>query len=510
MIATAPLLAARSVSKSYGPVRALHDVDLALETGRVHALVGENGAGKSTLARVLAGIDLPDSGSVLVDGHNVGAFASRAAAQAAGVGLVPQQLSLVGELTLVEHLALLDQAGWRVARGAALARLNETARRWNISLPLETPTGRLSLAERQLGEVLLALAEGARVLLLDEPSSSLGPLEVERLVRQARALAEAGSAVLLVTHRLDEVLGAADDVTVLRAGERVHSGPASVLDAGQLAELMVGHRPNAVSHTPAASRLGHARTVRLEARGLVARGFLGGPALRDVSLQVASGEIVGIAGVAGGGQRTLVEVLSGLHPPDAGSVLLDGQSISGAAERAARLGLAYIPEERAHGLVAENSVADNASLLRQSEPAFRQLGMRRRQAAFDFARRLCQQFDVRPPRPELAAAALSGGNQQKLLVGRELERQPAAIVAHGPTQGLDIAAAAAIRTELLRAAQHGAAVLIVSADLDEILAIADRILVLTGGRIVDEQPRGTADLARLGRSMAGLATVEEA
>jgi general nucleoside transport system ATP-binding protein len=410
-------------------------------------------------------------------------------------------------LSLAEHLALLDGRSWRLQRRSAVARLTDAARTWDISLPLELPTGRLSLAERQLGEVLLALAEGARSLLLDEPSSALGPLDVERLVRQARALADAGSAVLLVTHRLDEVFGAADDVTVLRGGERVHSGPSTDLDTGELAELIVGERPTSVEEKATSGSPG---AIRLEACDLVARSSGGGhgPALRNVSLKVAAGEIVGIAGVAGGGQRTLVEVLSGLHTPDAGTVLLDGRPITGAAERAAELGLAYIPEERLHGLIAEYSVADNAALLRHAERAFCRFGMRRRQAAIDFANGLCEVFDVVPRRPDLPVGALSGGNQQKLLVGRELERGPAAIIAHGPTQGLDIAAAAAIRNDLVRAARRGAAVLVVSADLDEILAIADRILVLTGGRIVDEQARTTASLARLGRSMVGLATVE--
>jgi ABC-type uncharacterized transport system ATPase subunit len=493
------LIAAHQVSKSYGAVHALHAVDIALSTGRVHALVGENGAGKSTLTRILAGVAAPDSGTLAVRGQ-LSRFRDRRAAIAAGVGLVPQQLSLVGDLSLVENfLLLLETPGLCAPRALARTRLAAASARWGITIPLDVPTLRLSLAERQLGEVLLALAEGVRVLLLDEPTSSLGPIEVDRLIGQARLLAAAGSAVMLVTHRLDEVLRAADDVTVLRGGERVHTGPADALDAASLAELMVGSRPPRLQReqrTPGAVRLD---VRRLSARPAVGRG------IDNVSLEVRAGEIVGVAGVAGSGQRALVEALAGLLSPTHGAVILDGEAITGDAGKAARRRLAYIPEERAEGLVLERSVADNATLLRQRESGFRRFGVRRRGAALRFARSLCQRFDVRPPRPELPAMALSGGNQQKLLVGRELERQPSAIVAHGPTQGLDIAASASIRADLVQAARDGAAVLVVSADLDEVLLLADRILVLTGGRLMDEQPGTAPDLARLGRAMAGLA-----
>ncbi|MBV9120884.1 MAG: ATP-binding cassette domain-containing protein [Chloroflexi bacterium] len=477
-------------------MQALLGVTLELRPGRVHALIGENGAGKSTLARIMAGVIPADAGNLELHGADV-RFASRHEALAAGVGLVPQALSIVGELSLVENF-LLGERGLRADRRAAEAALTAATERSGINLPLHVRGAELSLAERQLGEVLLALAEGARVLLLDEPTSSLGPLEVERLINQVRTVASMGSAVVLVTHRLDEVLHAADDVSVLRAGRLVHHGPAGVLDAGSLASLMVGERPavtNRVRRSPGSARL---RGTNLEAAAE------SGPALRQINLEVNAGEIVGVAGVAGSGQRLLVETLTGLASPTAGDVALDGVDITGSPDRAARLGLAYLPEDRNDGLVFGLTVADNASLLHVSEPRFHRFGLRLRRALVEFARGLCRQFDVRPPRPEIAAGTLSGGNQQKLMAGRELERQPAAIVAHGPTQGLDIAAAAAIRGELSEAAARGAAVLVVSADLDEVLALADRILVLAGGRLVDEQSGHSPDIERLGRAMAGL------
>ena len=433
----------------------------------------------------------------MVDGQPI-AFSGRRGAIAAGVGWVPQQLSLVGELSLLENY-LIDQRGWRPSRASGRRQLLDAATRWRITVPLDVPALRLSLAERQIGEVLLALAEGARVLLLDEPTSSLGPVEVDRLVDQVRALAGAGSAVMLVTHRLDEVLRAADDVTVLRGGERVHTGPAHALSAGDLAELMVGVRPTSLIR----ERREYGG-VRLEAQHLQVAASIG-PSIKDVSFTIAAGEIVGIAGVAGSGQRALVESIVGLLAPSNGAVLLDGEPITADAGRAARRGLAYVPEERTEGLVPTRSVADNATLMRSREPAFQRLGVRRKRAALQFAAQLCRRFDVRPRRPMLQVSALSGGNQQKLLLGRELERTPSVIVANGPTQGLDIAASAAIRSELMQAARSGAGVLVVSTDLDEVLAMADRILVLTGGRLVDEQSGEQPDLARIGRAMAGLA-----
>jgi simple sugar transport system ATP-binding protein len=492
---TAPL-AASGVVKRFGSTVALAGVSVTLTSGRIHAVIGENGAGKSTLAKVLAGIEQPDAGEVLLDGAPV-RFDGRRDAIVAGVGFVPQSLSLIGDLSLAENHAM-STGRWRFDRREAAAELAAQAANSGISLRLDRRTSSLSLAERQLGELLLALAAGARVLLLDEPTSSLGPLDVDRLIERLRRLAATGTAIVLVTHRLDEVRRAADDVTVLRRGEVVYQDRVGTVDAAELATLMVGERAPVVR--PPRRELG---PVRLRAEGLHARPR-SGPPLADIALEVRGGEVVGVAGVAGGGQRTLVDLLVGLARPRSGRVTVDGVDITGRADRAAAMGVAWTPEERSEGLVDARPVADNAVLLHAREPRFRHHGLVHHRRIHDFARRLCQRFDVRPPRPELPAHALSGGNQQKLMTGRELEADPRVIVAHGPTQGLDLRASAALHRELFDAAARGAAVVVISADLDEILGLADRIVVLTGGRLVAELDGHDPDIDYLGRAMAGL------
>ncbi len=504
----APFVEAVGVVKRFGGVTALAGVDLCLYRGRVHALVGENGAGKSTLALVLAGVLRPDAGRLLLGGAPV-VFASRGAAIAAGIGLVPQSLSLVGELTLVEnHLLSLAASGTRRLRHATARRqIAEAAAQAQVDLPLDRRTRDLTFAQRQLGEVVLALAQDARVLLLDEPTAAAGPVETDRLLGRVRAFADAGTAVVLVSHRLDEVLRVADEVTVLRTGRRVYHGTADALDPHRLAELMVGENvaSQAMTGTRATSQraLAHAAPIRLRALGLDVGTDIG-PSLRDISLHVAGGEVLGIAGVAGSGQQALAETLVGLRRPERGRVEVDGVDVTAAPHAAVTHGVAYVPDDLTDGVLRERSVTDNAVVLRAGAPELTMAGLRRRRPAEAIARALCARFGIHPPDPNLLAAALSGGNQQKLMAGRELASCPAVLVAHGPTQGLDIAAAALLRRELRVVADSGAAVVLISTDLDEVLSLADRVAVLVHGRLVDEMPRESVDVARLGRAMAGL------
>ncbi len=494
---TAVLLAARGAGKRYGPVTALTGADIALAAGEVHAIVGENGAGKSTLAKILTGVTTPDEGTVLLDGRPV-VFRRRQEAIEGGIGLVPQALSLVGALTLAENFALgrkgvaTDRTGARRALAAASARIG-------LSVPDNIPTARLSLAERQLGELVIAVAQGARILLLDEPTSMLGPREVERLVACLRGLAADGAAIGLVTHRIGEVLANADRVTVLRGGRVVHAGPVEGLAADDVARMMIGDRDRTV-----ARRRGRpGERTRLEATDIrIAEE--GRPLIDGVRIAVRAGEILGIAGVASASQPALADALAGVRRPDRGRITLDGEDVTGDARAAARGGLAFLPDERAAGVVPERSVAVNASLLRLGEAGFRRFGLRRPAAEAQQASAVCARYGVRPPDPTLRAGALSGGNQQKLMIGRELEREPGVIIAHSPSQGLDLAAAAAVRNALVAAADRGAAVVVISADLDEITGIGDRMAVLSGGRIVDEfdLSQGPPDPTRLGRAMA--------
>lgn len=496
------LLAARGVTKRYGSLVALSDAHLELRAGDVHAIVGENGAGKSTLAKILAGLISPESGIVERRGEPI-TFTRRRDAIAAGVGLVPQQLSLVGALTVLENYMLASPTR-RLAVGDARSKVAAAATQLGLEISLDTPSMHLSLPERQLGELVVAVAQGADVLLLDEPTSSLGPADIERLVRCVRQLASDGVAVGLVTHRITEVLEGADHVTVLREGRMVHQGPTAGLDADRIATLMVGERSR-VSTRPPRQAAADA-PVRLHATGITVNDE-DRRILDDIELTVRSGEVVGIAGVAGSGQTVLADVLTGIRTPDRGAVAVDGTDVTGAAARATRAGVAFIPEERTLGVAAEQTIAVNASALRMHESAFARWGMRKRRTESAHGLALAAQYDVRPPKPSLLTAALSGGNQQKLLVGRELEREPAVVIAHGPTQGLDLAAASSIRNHLTAAAQRGAAVVVISADLDELLELADRVVVLSSGRVTDDialhdHDHSPIDVARLGRAMA--------
>ncbi len=500
-------LVARSVSKTFGSVRALDEVDFAVRPGTVHALVGENGAGKSTLAKILAGIEPADAGAMTLAGAPY-APRDRAAGKARGINMVPQQLSLVGELSLVENLLLVGDG--RIARRReARALLARTLERAGVVVDLDAPTSRLSQAHRQLGEIVVALAEGATTLILDEPTASLGPIEVGGLFDHLRALCDLGTAIVLITHRLDEVRAVADEVTVLSHGRRVHYGPARGLSAGEVARLMVGELPDPALRAPRERGEAVLAVTALTATSET------DAAVADLSLTLHAGEIVGVAGVAGSGQNTLLEVLAGLRAPASGTVSFDGTTAPTALQLL-RGGVAWIPEERADGLVPTLSLGATLALYDAARGA---APSRRARAADRAAADRLRDFDVRPPVATLAAGGLSGGNQQKLLIARELGRPwpgsaagaPRVVLAYGPTQGLDLRAAQAIRDRLIAAAEAGAAVLVASHDLDEIRGLADRILVLFSGRLVADLTPAQATTARVGAAMAGLdANAEEA
>ncbi|WDG17834.1 ABC transporter ATP-binding protein [Microbacterium sp. Clip185] len=496
-------LVARSVSKSFGAVHALDAVDFAVRAGTVHALVGENGAGKSTLAKILAGIESADAGTMALDGTTY-APRDRAAGKARGVNMVPQQLSLVGELSLVENLLLVGST--RIARrGAARAALADTLERAGVSVDLDIPTARLSQAHRQLGEIVVALAEGATTLILDEPTASLGPREVGGLFEHLRTLCALGTAIVLITHRLEEVRAVADEVTVLSHGRRVHHGPARGLSAAEVARLMVGDLEEPAVRAPRAP----GETV-LAVQGVHASSDTDA-ALTDVSLELRAGEIVGIAGVAGSGQNTLIDVLAGLRAPASGSLVFAGRAAPSAVELL-RGGVAWIPEERSDALVPSLSLGDTLGLYEAARGV--RTDRRTRGAARASAGERLTAFDVRPAVATLAAGGLSGGNQQKLLAARELDHSwpggaPRVVLAYGPTQGLDLRAAQAIRDRLVQAAEAGAAVAVASHDLDEIRGLADRIVVVFDGRIVADLPAQAATTARIGAAMAGLDPAEE-
>lgn len=499
------LVILKGIDKRFGTLQALSDAAITLRRGRVAAIVGENGAGKSTLAKIIAGILPRDAGDLLVDGIPVGSW-SRRQAIATGIGFVPQALSFVPTLSIIEN-HLLPGKGLRLDRRKARLELEEAAAEMDVLLDFATPVERLSLAERQLGEIVAAVAAGARILLLDEPTSALGPVEVDRLIRTIRRLAVAGTTIGLVTHRIAEVMDGADQITVLRGGKVMLDGETAGLDPDAVARLMVGERDRS---KPVLSSV-TTDWKRLEVGDLVV-GDADQTLLDKVSFAIRQGEILAVAGVSGASQPALAEAVAGLRPIVSGRIEVDGIDIAGDPFRAVQAGLAFVPENRAEGVVANLTIAENASLLPLADAGFHHLGLRRPEAERVAGMRVIADFDVRPPDPRVTGAALSGGNQQKLLVGRELARKPGVIVAHGPTQGLDLAAAAAIRAALAAAAAKGAAILVISADLDELLELGHRMIVLTNGRIAAEfdLSNGAAaiDMTALGQAMTGLNALE--
>ena len=482
----------RSVSRRFGPVEALADASLCAYPGEVHALLGENGAGKTTLMRVLCGALRPDRGEVLVDGRRLRPGEPCAAA-AAGIGMVHQHFTLVPSLTVAENVALgtREGSGLRLALDRVHARLAELERVTGLPVEAGAPVAGLSVGAKQRVEILKALYRDPRVLVLDEPTAVLGPQEVDWLFGVLSSLVAEGRTVLLIGHKLDEILRVADRVTVLRRGRTVLEAAREAVDAPGLARAMIGRETTPAARTvPAGSVGAEERVARLEAVGV--RGEDGRTAVRDVTLDVRRGEIVGIGGVEGNGQRELALVLSGRLRPAAGSVHLPAT-------------VSLIPQDRsAGGLVPGFDLAENTAL------AFHDDRAHRRGLLIDWAamRRTAQEivtgFDVRTPGWRATARSLSGGNRQKLLVGRELARSPDLLVAENPMRGLDIAAAAFLRDKLMHLRSNHPAeappgIVLFSTDLEEVLDLADRVFVLVRGRLiaVPEEERTPAGMGRL-------------
>lgn len=485
---TAAPLALCSVSKRFPAVQALDHVDIAVRSGQVHAVLGQNGAGKSTAIRILAGLDAPDEGHVELNGSPV-RFGSRGDAIRQGIGLIPQADSLVGDLTLVENLALTRPQRF-IRRHRLASLLRSAATEASIPVDLDTPARYLSRGERQLGELALALAQGADVLLLDEPTSALGPREIGSLFDRLRVVAETGAAVLLITHRLDEVRQVADTATVLSHGRVVCTGPVGEIDDLALARTIAGGDVSpARSHRT--RRPGEPRLVLTEVSATC-----GDPVpVRDISLRVSAGEVVCVVGVAGNGQRALAEVAASRVPPSTGTATA-GRST------------AYVPERRLDGLLPSKPALWSATVNRLREPAFARRGALAADALRQAALALFERHDVRPRNPDVPVTALSGGNQQKLLVGRELSGDADVAVLHGPTQGLDLLAAGAIHDEIAQAADSGMAILVITADLDEARQLADRVVVLSRGRIIAEFPADDFDDAVVWRLTSGLSAAD--
>ncbi len=496
----APAVRLSGIVKRFPGVLACDEAGLEVRAGEVHALLGENGAGKSTLMNVLAGLYRPDAGAVQIAGRAVALRSPRDAIRL-GVGMVHQHFMLVPTLTVAENLALgLTKPRFLLDRRTLEADVARLSREAGLPVDPAARVWQLSVGEQQRVEILKVLQRGARVIVLDEPTAVLAPPEVVELFAALRRLVAEGRSVILITHKLGEVAAVADRATILRRGRVVAAGLA-VADtpSDELARHMIGR--------PAEARLvrppGTPGDPVLEVRGLSAEGDRGTPALRGVDLHVRSGEIYGVAGVSGNGQRELVEVLAGLRPPSEGRMRLSGVDRTGAdAATLRRAGVAHIPDDRlAVGVAPHLSVAENLAL---TGGATSGVWLTRARMNDEAARRAAGAgLDV--PDLGLAVGTLSGGNLQRVILARELGLRPRLILAAQPTRGLDVGATEAVHRLLLEQRAAGAAVLLVSEDLDELLALADRVGVLYEGRLAGEQSAPDLDAARLGRWMTGAA-----
>lgn len=491
------IVSLRGITKRFGSLMASDHVDLDLVRGEVHALLGENGAGKTTLMRILYGLASLDEGRIVVGEQEVTIRSPRDAITA-GIGMVSQHFTLVRPMTVAENLLLGRARGATLDLAWARAAVREAAQRLGTAIDPDARVEDLSVGQQQRVEILKALSRDCDVLILDEPTAVLVPQETAALLATLRRLADEGMAIVFISHKLAEVRAVSDRVSVLRSGRVVGTVPGAT-DERELAAMMVGRPTFGVSRAPTATT--RDQPVVLRVQGLSAVGRQGRPSLRDVHLEVRSGEVVGVAGVSGNGQTELVEVLAGMRRPSAGSVRVGDAELAGAHPAAVMAaGVGRIPEDRHASLVLDLSVAVNLALEHLDD--FVRGGRLDGSAIRRHAEDLITRFSIRAG-PDDRVRTLSGGNIQKVLLARVLSRDPRLVVVSQPTRGLDVGATEYVRSELLTRRDAGAAILLVSEDLDELLALSDRILVLYEGTVSGEVTADGADPERLGMLMAG-------
>ncbi len=499
MSTTEPAVELHGITKRFPGVVANHDIDITVAASTVHAIVGENGAGKSTLMKILYGMQRPDEGTIEVDGAEV-TLHSPADAIARGIGMVHQHFMLADNLSVLENVVLgaekLHGIGSRARR-----RIMEISDQYGLGVEPDRLVEELGVGARQRVEILKVLYRGAKTLILDEPTAVLVPQEVEELFTNLRELKREGLTVIFISHKLDEVLSVADTITVIRRGTTVGTVDPGEVTARQLAELMVGTE----LPVPELRESTVTDISVLTLRNLTVRDGAGRAVVDDVSLSIHEGEILGIAGVEGNGQAELVEAIMGMLPAGSGEIRLGETDLAGLPTRRRRdEGIGFIPEDRhRHGLLLESPLWENRILGHQTRPPNVKRGLIDRNGARRDTERIVKDYDVRTPGIDVSAASLSGGNQQKLIVGREMSGEPRLLIAAHPTRGVDIGAQSAIWDHLRNARAEGLAVLLISADLDELIGMSDTLRVILRGRLVGEADPATITPDQLGSLMTG-------
>ncbi len=486
----------RSITKRFGAVLANDSVDFDLEQGEIHALLGENGAGKTTLMRILYGLYTADEGAIRVNGQLVDIHSPANALQA-GIGMVTQHFTLVPTLTVAENVVLGHTSGFRVSPKEIEKKVADSSKHYGIQVVPSALVRHLSVGERQRVEILKALYRNVKVLILDEPTAVLVPQEVEVLFDSLDQLRKSGLSVIFISHKLNEVMAVCDRITVLRNGHVEGAVEKTATTKAELARMMVGREMIGVvrkQHKQQGQPVLRVENVSaLDKKGLAA--------LKKISLEVHAGEVLGVAGVSGNGQPQLTQVLSGTLTPSDGKIWVDGEDLTGhSPSQMAHAGVARIPEDRHAGVIGELSVAENMALEHLDE--FVEGGRLNRARMQKHAEELIREFQIKAS-PTDRIRTLSGGNMQKVILARTLSRQPKVVVASQPTRGLDVGATEYVRNKLLQQRERGAAVLLLSEDLDEIMALSDRIAVIYEGEIVGVIPAEQADLENLGLMMCG-------